>query len=75
MKAKGLAESQFVQFAMRFPNGGLHIGRIAKIKGGTLTVILAPYKMKGKHAGKRMRIRTEQIVGVIYRRKVVKWHA
>jgi len=50
---------------------GFRMGKVLKIKGNTVTVVMAPYKVRGKHTGVRKRIKMQDILGVVYRKKVV----
>jgi len=69
MEKLNLAVGRYVQFL----RDSYRIGRIMKIKGNNLTVILAPYMTRGKNKGVRKRIQKEEIVGIVWRRKVIPW--
>ena len=58
---------------VEFFSDGFRLGRINKINGNTMTVILAPFGMKGDNKGQRKRIRKEDVIGIVWRNKVIKY--
>jgi hypothetical protein len=60
---------------VEFFSDGFRLGRINKINGNTMTVILAPFGIKGDNKGQRKRIRKEDVVGIVCRNKIVKYES
>lgn len=69
MEKQELAVGRYVEFFHK--NGFQRLGRIKKIEGKNLTVVLAPFGFKGKNEGQRVRLHVSQITGIVYRKKVV----
>lgn len=73
MRSKAKAELK-IGDVVQFCFNGFRLGRIRKIGGNTITVVLAPFGFKGKRKGEKVRIKAEDINGLIYRKKVIEWH-
>jgi hypothetical protein len=69
MERMELVKNRYVEFFSE----GSRLGRITKINGNTMTVILAPFGVKGDNKGQRKRIRKEDVIGVVWRNKIVKY--
>ena len=67
-KQTEITEGRYVEFMYH----GFRLGRICKIKGNIITVVLAPYKFRGKRKGKKVRIKRAEIKGILWRKKVIK---
>jgi hypothetical protein len=69
MEKMELARNKYVEFF----SDGSRLGRIIKINGNTMTVILAPFGIKGDSKGQRKRITKEEVTGIVWRNKIVKY--
>jgi hypothetical protein len=69
MEKMEVAKNRYVEFF----SDGFRLGRISKINGNTMTVILAPFGIKGDDKGQRKRIRKEDVLGIVWRKKIVKY--
>ena len=69
MERMELIRNRYVEFFSE----GYRLGRITKINGNVMTVILAPFGVKGNNKGQRKRIRKEEIVGIVWRKKVIRF--
>jgi hypothetical protein len=69
MEKMEVAKNRYVEFF----RDGFRLGRISKINGNTMTVILAPFGIKGDDKGQRKRIRKEDVLGIVWRKKIVKY--
>jgi hypothetical protein len=69
MEKMELEKNRYVEFF----SDGSRLGRIIKINGNTMTVILAPFGIKGDNKGQRKRINKEDVLGIVWRNKVVKY--
>jgi hypothetical protein len=69
MEKMQLEKNRYVEFFSE----GSRLGRINKLNGNTMTVILAPFGIKGDNKGQRKRIRKEEVTGIVWRNKVVKY--
>lgn len=69
MEKGELAEGKYVQFL----RSSFRIGRVSKIGKKWITVILAPYMSRGKNKGAKLRIDKKEIIGIIYKKKVIPW--
>ena len=49
---------------------GTRIGRVTRVRGKDVSVILAPFGMRGKSKGQRKRIEKEQATGIVHYKKV-----
>jgi len=66
MENQNLAIGRYVEFQ----HNGFRLGRICKIDGNLITVILAPFAFKGKNEGSKKRIHKNEITGIVYWKKV-----
>lgn len=59
-----MKEKQYVQYIDK--NSAFRIGRIRKINGKKLSIVVPPkgYGFKGKNAGSRVRINSMKVIGV-----------
>jgi hypothetical protein len=71
MEKKKLEVGRFVEFVYN----GQRLGKVIKIKGNMLTTVLCPYTTRGRFTGKKVRIHADKLTGIVYRKKVIKWHA
>ena len=62
-----------VGIGVMFLYHGYRMGKVLKIKGNTITVVLAPYKVRGTHTGKKIRIKKADIREIQYRKRLYKW--
>ena len=69
MEKMELSRNRYVEFF----SDGFRLGRISKMNGNTMTVILAPFGIKGDGKGQRKRIRKEEIIGIVWRKKILKY--
>jgi len=69
MKKFKIERGRYVEFF----SDGFRLGRINKINGNTMTVILAPFGIKGNNKGQRKRITKDNVIGIVWRNKVVKY--
>ncbi len=58
---------------VEFIHYGFRLGRVVKMNGGMLTVVLAPFTLRGRFTGKRVRVHKEKLTGILYRKKVIRW--
>lgn len=70
MRKMELAEGRCVEFHYH----GFRLGRIVKIKGNHLTVVLAPFMLRGRRKGKKVRIEKTAVIGIVWRKEVIEWH-
>jgi len=67
MEGQGLVKGVTVQFNLQ----GFRLGKIIRVRGRMLTVLLSPFKQRGRHQGKRKRIHMDDVKGIVYRKKVI----
>jgi len=70
MKPLKLAEGRCVEFHYH----GFRLGRIVRIKGNRLTVVLSPFLLRGKRKGKKIRIEKSAVIGIVRGKEVIKCH-
>lgn len=62
-----IALGRYVQFDLQ----GLRLGKVNKMVGNKITVVLSPYTIRGRFTGQRKRIHRDKIMGIVYRKKVI----
>lgn len=56
---------------VQFNHNGFRLGKVLRIRGSFVTVVLAPFTTRGRFPGKRMRVHKERIIGIVWRKKIV----
>ncbi len=68
-----LEVGRFIELA--HPQRGIRVAKILKIDGRKLTVVLAPYRIRGRFKGQKIRIPIDWVTGIIFRKKMVGYDA
>lgn len=71
MEKTELAKGRYVEFLK--DGTSFRIGRVSKITGNIITLVLAPHGFRGKNKGKKMRLHKSEITGIVWRKKVIPW--
>lgn len=69
MEKTKLAEGRYVEFHYH----GFRLGRIVRIRGNRLTVVLAPFLLRGRRKGKKIRIEKTAVIGIVRGKEVIPW--
>lgn len=69
MRELELAVGRYVEFH----HCGFRLGRIARIRGNRLTVVLSPYMLRGRRKGKKVRIEKTAVTGIVRGKEVIPW--
>jgi hypothetical protein len=66
-----IKKGSFVQFMLAGARcDGFRIGKVLKMSGNKVTVLTAPFTLRGSYTGRRIRVSKEEIYGIVFRKKV-----
>ncbi len=67
MRKTQIGVGRFVEFN----HFGLRLGRVWRMRGNVLTVILHPYGVRGSRQGKRVRVHVDKLTGILWRKRII----